>query len=121
MSAGDVLFSIVLLTGVGLGLLAGIGLNRFPDVFARMHAATKPSTLGLVLVVAAVAARLGDASDASKLVLVIILQFLTAPAGAHMVARAAHRAGGEMSPDTQVDELSEARAASSTGGVPPQP
>ncbi|HUH06515.1 MAG TPA: monovalent cation/H(+) antiporter subunit G [Egibacteraceae bacterium] len=121
MTIGDLVFSIVLLTGVVLGLLAGVGLHRFPDVFARMHAATKPSTLGLVLVVAAVAARLDDSSDTAKLLVVIILQFLTAPVGAHMVARAAHRAGGQMSPDTQVDELSEVRVDTSARGVPPQP
>ena len=36
-------------TYIWMGVLAAIGLQRFPDVFARMHAATKPVTLGLAL------------------------------------------------------------------------
>lgn len=108
---GDVLAAMLLLTGVALSVLAGVGLQRFPDVFARMHAATKPATLGLVLILAAAALRMEDRRDVAKLLLVAALQFLTAPVGAHMVGRAAYRAGTELSPATSVDELAEARRA----------
>jgi multicomponent Na+:H+ antiporter subunit G len=105
----DVVSSALLLAGVGLSLLAGVALHRFPDVFARMHAATKPATLGLLLVLAAAALRVENKGDIVKLGLVAALQFVTAPAGAHMVGRAAYRAGTELSQETAVDELAEVR------------
>jgi multicomponent Na+:H+ antiporter subunit G len=104
-SVGDTIVSFLLLTGVSLSLLAGIGLQRFPDVFARMHAATKPATLGLVLILVAAALRLSDGGDVVKLLVIAAAQFITAPLGAHMVGRAAHRAGDQTAPETSVDEL----------------
>lgn len=105
MSVVDVVASVFVLTGVSLALLAAIGLHRFGDVFARMHAATKPATLGLVLVVVGAGLRADDPDTAVKLALVAVLQFITAPIGAHMVGRAAYQAGVELSDETAVDEL----------------
>ena len=103
MTVLEVISAVVLLTGVALNLLAAVGLQRFPDVFARMHAATKPATLGLVLVMLAVAANLRTVDAAAKLLLVIVLQFVTAPAGMHMVGRSAYRAK-QLGPRTVRDE-----------------
>ncbi|MEW6152400.1 MAG: monovalent cation/H(+) antiporter subunit G [Actinomycetota bacterium] len=103
----EAIASALILAGVTLGLTAGLGLQQFPDVFARMHAATKPATLGLVLVLAGAAIVIDNRGDVAKLLLVIVLQFVTAPVGAHMVGRAAYRAGTELSPLTSVDELAE--------------
>lgn len=104
----DVIASVVLLTGVALSVTAGIGLQRFPDVFARMHSATKPATLGLVLILTAAALRV-EQGDVAKLLLVLALQFFTAPVAAHMVGRAGYRAGTELSAATSIDELAAAR------------
>lgn len=104
----DILTTLFLFLGSGLALLAGIGLHRFPDVFARMHAATKPATLGIVLLVGAAAFQADRPGDVVKLLLVAILQFITAPVGAHMVGRAAYRAGTELSANTTIDELATA-------------
>ncbi|MDQ4070609.1 MAG: monovalent cation/H(+) antiporter subunit G [Actinomycetota bacterium] len=101
----DVVAAVLILAGVALGVVAGVGLQRFPDVFARMHAATKPATLGLVLVLAGAAVRMEDRGDVAKLLLVVILQFVAAPVGAHMIGRAAYRSGVELSRLTSVDEL----------------
>ena len=93
MSAVDVLSSVLLLAGVALAVLAGLGLVRFPDVFSRMHAATKPATLGLLLVILGAALQQEERSNATKLLLVAAFQFLTAPVAAHMIGRAAYRSG----------------------------
>lgn len=93
--------------GALLALIAGIGLQRFPDVFARMHAATKPATLGLALVLSGAALLMPDAGAVAKLLLVVVLQFITAPVGGHLVGRAAYRAGTELSEETQIDELAD--------------
>jgi len=105
----DAVAAALVLTGVALGIAAGLGLHRFPDVFARMHAATKPATLGLVLVLAGAALRVEDPGDVAKLLLVVALQFVAAPVGAHMIGRAAYRAGTELSPTTSCDELARDR------------
>jgi multicomponent Na+:H+ antiporter subunit G len=90
---------------VFLALLAALGLQQFPDVFARMHAATKPATLGLLLIAIGTAVHLAEAAAAAKLALVVILQFVTAPVAMHMIGRATYHAGTELSADTAVDEL----------------
>ncbi len=89
----DVVSGVLLLTGTFLALLAGIGLVRFPDVLTRMHAATKPQTLGLLLVLAGLALRVRDPGALTIIALVALFQLLTAPVAAHMVARAAFRTG----------------------------
>lgn len=101
----DIASAVLLCTGVALAMIGCIGMHRFPDVFARMHATSKPATLGLVLVLAGAGLRMLDVGDVVKLALVFVLQFVTAPTGAHMVGRAAYRAGTELSPETSIDEL----------------
>ena len=51
----EVVSAVLLVLGALLALTAAIGLLRFPDTLARMHAATKPQTLGLLLVLAGTA------------------------------------------------------------------
>ncbi|MGH2689742.1 MAG: monovalent cation/H(+) antiporter subunit G [Actinomycetota bacterium] len=114
----EVLAAVLLLGGTALAVLGGIGLQRFPDVFARIHAATKPVTLGLALVLLGAALRMQAPGDVTKLILVGVLTFVTAPVAAHMISRAAYRAGTELSPDTTVDELGAARAERGAPGPP---
>lgn len=101
----DVVAAVLLLSGVALALLAAVGILRLPDLYDRMHAATKPATLGMVLLLSGTALRLDEPRDIAKLALVAGLLFLTAPVGAHMIGRAAHRAGVERSPSTVQDDL----------------
>lgn len=100
----EVLASALLVAGSLLALLAAIGLQRFDDVFARMHSATKPATLGLVLILGGAALVITEPGAVAKLFLVILLQFITAPVAAHLVGRAAFRAGTELSPETIVSD-----------------
>ena len=101
----EVIGGAMMLVGAVLALIAGLGLQRFPDVFARMHAATKPATLGLALVLGGAALLVDDLGSRTKLLLVIALQFVTAPVGSHLVGRATYRAHTELSSETSVDEL----------------
>lgn len=107
MSPLDGISAALLLAGVALNLLGAVGLNRFDDVFARMHAATKATTLGMVLVLTGAALQMSHLGDAFKMMLVIVPQLITAPVGAHMIARAAYRSGTELSDKTAIDELAE--------------
>ena len=96
---------VLVLAGVALTVLGGIGLVRFPDVFTRMHAATKPATLGLLVVCLGAALVLDDGGDRATLLLVGAFQLLTAPVAAHMVGRAAYGAGVPGVAELVVDDL----------------
>ncbi|MDQ2678947.1 MAG: monovalent cation/H(+) antiporter subunit G [Actinomycetota bacterium] len=107
MSPLDWIAAVLLVSGCCLGALGGLGVVRLPDVYGRMHAATKPPTLGLVLVALGAMLRVDSAADVAFLVLVVMLQFLTAPVGAHLIGRAAHDSGGLEAPATVRDDLAE--------------
>ncbi|HVM39810.1 MAG TPA: monovalent cation/H(+) antiporter subunit G [Acidimicrobiia bacterium] len=84
---------VVVLIGAAWCVLAAVGVLKFDDVYSRMHAATKATTLGLWLAVLGAVPRVAG-MDAAKLVLVGVMVFLTAPVGAHLVGRAVHRSRG---------------------------
>lgn len=87
----DVVVSILLIGGALMSLAAGIGLVRFPDLLSRMHAATKPQVLGLLLFLLALALETGSWPLIPLLVLCWFFQLLTSPVSAHMVGRAGYR------------------------------
>lgn len=89
----DFVSGLFLLAGSLLCLFAAIGLVRFPDLLSRMHAATKPQVLGLVLVMVGVGLGLRSGLDVGMLVLVAVFQLLTTPVASHMMSRAALRTG----------------------------
>lgn len=89
----DVIAGTCLVLGSVLALIAGIGLVRFPDVLTRMHAATKPQTLGVLLILLGLALRVEERSVLAVLGLAAVFQLVTAPVSAHMLGRAALRAG----------------------------
>lgn len=107
----DVVGAIFLLLGAMLCFAASVGLVRFPDVLTRMHAATKPQTLGLLFVVIGVALSLQNLQALGILVLVAILQLLTAPVAAHMVSRTAYRTGQAREDLLMEDDLADDLAA----------
>ena len=109
-TVADVLAGICLVSGAVLSLAAGVGLLRFPDLISRMHAATKPQILGLLLILAGAALRLQTTIDITTLVLVGAFQLVTAPVAAHMVGRAVYRSGRVRADLLVVDELAEDRA-----------
>ena len=104
----DILTGACLVLGAFLWLAAGVGLIRFPDAIARMHATTKPQILGLIFILTAIA--LQDRRWPTILVLVTILlfQMMTAPISAHMVGRAGYRTGVVAPGSLLVDELERA-------------
>ena len=108
MSAADVVASVCLVAGSFLCLTAGLGLIRFPDVLNRMHAATKPQVLGVLLVMVGAAIRLDGWANAWMLLLVAAFQLLTAPVSAHLISRVAYRRRHVRRDLLLVDEFSSA-------------
>lgn len=103
----DVIGSVLILIGAALGALSGIGQVRFGDLFTRMHLATKPATLGLLLVASGAMFRIASPGAVPLLALTIVLQFVTGPVSAHLVGRAAHRHGDWERDAAVVDHLAD--------------
>lgn len=106
MAIADAAALVVMGLGAMFLLTASIGLVRFPDVLTRMHAASKPQTVGLVLMLLGIALALRSFAEASMLLLVLLAQMATVPLGSTMLARAAFRRGFVRGADYVVDELS---------------
>lgn len=100
----DVVSAVCLLSGAALALIASIGLVRFDNLFSRMHSATKPQVLGILLVLVGVGFRMTDPHALGLVVLVGLFQLFTAPIGAHMLGRQAHRTGLREGDERLVDE-----------------
>lgn len=101
----DAVGTVSIVLGVVLALVASIGLLSLPDVLSRMHAATKPQVVALLLVVLGGALHLRTSVDVWMLVLVGAFQLVTAPVTAHVVGRLAHRGEGIRRDLLHVDEL----------------
>ncbi|GAC70051.1 monovalent cation/H(+) antiporter subunit G [Gordonia soli] len=87
----DIISATLLLLGSLMAFTASIGLLRFPDTLSRMHAATKPQTFGLLLVLIGAMIRLGDNVDVGMLVLSCLFALITAPVVAHRIGRLAYQ------------------------------
>ena len=113
--------AVCLAIGAFFCLAAAVGLVRFPDPLTRMHAATKPSVFGLLLVLAGVALSLRDAKVVTLLLLAVLLQVMTAPVSGHLVSRNAHRTGQWDAEHAALDELSDDQAAAAGQPGVPEP
>ena len=86
----EIIVSFFLIVGAFFTLVGGIGMVKLPDLFMRLHAPTKSSTLGLGslliagMIYAAFNSRLGFAE-----LLITLLAFITAPVSANLIAQAA--------------------------------
>lgn len=86
----DILGQGLILLGAALVLLAGIGMVRFDDPLARLHALTKASTLGVVVVFFGAALILDTANDWTSLLLAAALQIATSPISAGLISRSTY-------------------------------
>ncbi|MBO1902032.1 monovalent cation/H(+) antiporter subunit G [Leucobacter weissii] len=112
----DTVSLVCVLGATGFSIAAGVGLLRFPDALSRLHAATKPQVFGLLLIIAAVALENRSLPTMLALLPVFVFQSLTAPIAAHMVGRAAYRAGQFDTDTLVVDELGPAVERSESRG-----
>jgi multicomponent Na+:H+ antiporter subunit G len=95
---------VLLLIGSVLSALAALGILRFPDVYTRLHAASKAGPLGAGVILLAVAFASGDWSIAVRCVLGLLFLIITSPVSAHLVARAALRSGTSPDRRTSIQE-----------------
>ena len=103
----DILTAVLVLSGSALALTASIGVVRFPDTLSRMHAATKPQVLGLLLVLVGAAVRLRGNVDVGMIILTAMFTLITAPVVANRVGQLAYREQNIRDDLLTTDELRE--------------
>ncbi|BBZ35495.1 monovalent cation/H(+) antiporter subunit G [Mycolicibacterium confluentis] len=91
MNILDIVCAVMVLGGSALALTAAIGVVRFRDTLSRMHSATKPQVLGLLLVLIGAAIRLRGHPDVGMIILTGLFTVITAPVVAQRVGQLAYR------------------------------
>ena len=88
---------VALLVVIGSAFLTigTLGILRLPDVYNRMHASSKATTLGAASMFLAATIYFGPTGRGLTSLVGILFLFLTAPTGAHMIARSAQKMGVE--------------------------
>ncbi|MFN4010599.1 MAG: monovalent cation/H(+) antiporter subunit G [Pannonibacter sp.] len=89
----DILVGLTLIIGALFALLAAVGVLRLPDVYSRMHAASKAGTVGSGLLLIALALDAGQLDVTTRAIAGVLFFLLTAPISAHLLAKAAFAAG----------------------------
>lgn len=87
----DIVAGILLVIGSSFILLAAIGVVRFDDIYARLHAGAKAPTLGIIGVGAGAAIMIGTTAAVVTAILVVLLQLIAGPVGAHILGRSVYR------------------------------
>ncbi|ELK45530.1 monovalent cation/H(+) antiporter subunit G [Halobacillus sp. ACCC02827] len=105
----DIIICLSLLSGAFFLISGSIGILRFPDVYTRLHAATKSSTLGVAGIMIGAFLFLYVEHDivSGKLLLGIVFVLLSAPVSGHMISRAAYRSGVPLWENSIKDEYAE--------------
>lgn len=101
----DIIGGALLVLGALSLFLGGLGLVRMPDVYNRLQAGTKATTLGTLLTLLGTAFLQPEWS--LKLLLIGLFLLFTNPLSAQVLARASHRIGVAKSPKTVIDRLEE--------------
>ena len=100
----NIAVATLILIGSVFSLVAALGLLRLPDLYTRMHAASKAGTLGSGIMLLAIMIDSQQIDVATRAVAGIIFFLLTAPLAAHLLARAAYIVGVRPHPSTTYDD-----------------
>ena len=83
----DIILIMLIFFGSAFMLVAAIGLIRFTDLYSRMHATTKATSFGLLLLVIGVSLFFNIGMVWLKALMIIVFTYLTAPLAAHSIAK----------------------------------
>ena len=103
--AVTLLVAVLLVGGAIFSLLAAMGIVRFPDLYTRMHAASKAGTIGSGLLLLAAGVHSLDPAILIRALAGFFFFVLTAPISAHLLAKAAHQAGYRLTKLSVIDQL----------------
>ena len=97
----------LLVFGAAFTLLAAIGVVRLPDLYTRMHAASKAGAVGGGLILLAVAVLSQDAAVSMRAIIGVMFVLLTTPVSAHLLARASYLTGYRPCNETVIDDIAQ--------------
>ncbi|NAZ94773.1 monovalent cation/H(+) antiporter subunit G [Vibrio toranzoniae] len=89
----DIIVGVLLCLGTLFTLIASLGILRMPDLYTRMHSATKAGTVGLASLLLAVAIAIPDITVISRVIGTMLFILITAPVAAHLLGKAAQESG----------------------------
>ncbi|MFS0690981.1 Na+/H+ antiporter subunit G [Sporosarcina sp. 179-K 8C2 HS] len=106
---GEFIGALLILTGGIASVISVFGLIRLPDVYTRSHAATKSSTLAVLLTLSGTFLYFlfREQFVSVRVLLGIVFVFLTAPVAGHLIVRAAYRSKVKLADISTEDELYE--------------
>ena len=95
---------LAVMAGTAFSVLGVLGFIGMPDVYTRLHAASKAGPLGAGMILLGVAFAAGDWSVSARAVLGFLFLIATSPLSAHLLARAALKSGVRPDSRTSVNE-----------------
>ena len=93
MTVADIFTWVLLLCGCFLGVTGAWGLIKFPDFYSRVHAASITDTLCAACFLVGLMFQAGFTLVTVKLLMVLVLLWITSPTSGHALVKAAHHAG----------------------------
>lgn len=96
---------LLILVGSAFAAIAALGLLRLPDIYTRMHAASKAGAVGSGMALLALALVSQSGAEALRAIAAIAFFLLTAPLSAHLLAKAAYAVGYNLWPGSVLDEM----------------
>lgn len=101
----NLIVGAMILVGSFFALAAAIGVLRLPDLFTRMHAASKAGPVGSGLMLLALALIAPDHATVTRAIAAVAFLLLTAPISAHLLAKAAYSVGYRLWRGSVLDEM----------------
>lgn len=113
--------AFLLIMGAFFMFLAGLGVFRFPDLYTRMHAATKAASFGVGLMLAGFVIYYFDFYLLIESILILGFVFITAPIASHMIGRAGYLLKAPLYKETIADEMQDIYPRSAPASSPDIP
>ena len=105
LEAQNYISGFLIVIGAAFALVAAIGVIRLPDLYSRMHAASKAGTVGSGAMLIALAVVSYDPATTLRALAAVAFIMLTAPVSAHLLAKAAYAFGYRLWDKSILDEM----------------
>jgi len=101
----ELLGAVITLIGSIFLFLGALGIFRMPDVYNRMQAGTKATTLGSIFFMMGISVGHYECGCFGKIIILILFVIFTNPISSNTLARASHYAGIKLTKRSVKDDL----------------